>query len=208
MAHDLPRSIVLLCAACLLGQARAECTSVEILNPVRGSTIHSARPDIQWRGLPGVKVYRVQIESRVPEGQVIERLDTRVSDERFVPPRALAHRRAAVKLLVTADCPESTQIAIRTAWFFIDMAPECLAVERLSLSGANPPKAEWGRASRATRYEVEAYSIADGRLIARKETTLTSTDLPSVTAALVVAVRPRCESVVGEAAYGFLPASR
>jgi hypothetical protein len=45
-------------------------------------------------------------------------------------------------------------------------------------------------------------------LIARKETTLTSTDLPQVAAALLVAVRPRCESVLGEAAYGFLPASR
>ena len=205
---DLPRSIVALGATCILAHAHAECASVEILNPLRNSTIHDARPGIKWAALSGVKLYRVQIESRVPEGQVLERIDARVSDTGFVPPRPLADRRAAVKLFVTADCPESAPIATRPAWFFIDMAPNCPAVQGLSFSGANASRAQWARTSGATRYEVEAYSVADGRLIARKETTLTSTDLPQVTAALVVAVRPRCESVVGEAAYGFLPASR
>jgi len=205
---DWPRFVVALAAACALARAHAECAPVEILDPARNSTLHGARPDIRWRGLSGVTVYRVQIESRVPEGQVIERIDTRVGDTRFVPPRPLTDRRAAVKLLVTADCPESASVATRPAWFFIDMAPQCSAVRGLSFSGESAPKAQWLRANGATRYEIEAYSMADGRLIARKETTLPSSDLPRVAAALVIAVRPRCESVVGEAAYGFLPASR
>jgi hypothetical protein len=205
---DLPRSIVALGATCFLAHAHAECAPVEILNPLRDSTIHDSRPGIKWTALSGVKLYRVQIESRVPEGQVIERIDARVSDTGFIPPRPLTERRAAVKLLVTADCPEPTPIATRPAWFFIDVAPNCPAVQGLSFSGAGASRAEWARTSGATRYEVEAYSLAEGRLIARKETTLTSTDLPQAGAALVVAVRPRCESVVGEAAYGFLPASR
>ena len=205
---DRSRSIVALWAACSLGQAHAECASAEILHPLRDATIHNARPDIKWRALPGVNVYRVQIESRVPEGQVIERIDTRVGDARFVPPRPLADRRAAVRLLVTADCPETTSIATRPAWFVIDMAPSCSAVQGLSLTDTGTPKLEWARASGATRYEVEAYSVVEGRLIARKETTLTSMELPRAATSLVIAVRPRCESVVGEAAYGFLPASR
>ncbi len=205
---DLPRFVLALAAACSLVHAHAECAPVEILDPVRNSTIHSARPDIRWGRLSGVKAYRVQIESRVPEGQVLERIDARVGDTRFVPPRPLTDRRAAVKLLVTADCPESTSIAAHPAWFFIDIAPKCSAVRGLSFSGESAPKAEWLRANGATRYEVEAYSMADGRLITRNETTLPSSDLPRVAAALVIAVRPRCESVVGEAAYGFLPASR
>ena len=76
------------------------------------------------------------------------------------------------------------------------------------MSGERAPKVEWSRARGATRYEVEAYSMAEGRLISRKETTLTSMELPRAATSLVIAVRPRCESVVGEAAYGFLPASR
>ena len=202
-----PHFIAAIAAACAL-HAHAECAPVEILDPVRNSTIHSARPDIRWGVLSGAKVYRVQIESRVPEGQVIERIDTRVGDTRFVPPRPLTDRRAAVKLLVTADCPESTSIARRPAWFFIDMAPNCSSVQKLSFSGASTSRVEWTRTSGATRYEVEAYSVSDGRLIARKETTVASAELPRAETPLVVAVRPRCESVVGEAAYGFLPASR
>ncbi len=203
-----PRFVAAIAAACALAHAHAECAPVEILDPVRNSTVHGARPDIRWGGLPGAKVYRVQIESRVPEGQVIERIDTRVGDTRFVPPRPLTDRRAAVKLLVTADCPESTSIATHRAWFFIDMAPNCSSVQKLSFSGASTSRVEWTRTSGATRYEVEAYSVSDGRLIARKETTVASVELPRVDTPLVVAVRPRCGSVIGEAAYGFLPASR
>jgi len=205
---DLPRSIVALGASCILAQAHAECAPVELLHPLQNSTLHDARPDIKWAALPGVKLYRVQIESRVPEGRVLERVDTRISDTRFVPPRPLADRRAVVKLLITADCPESAPIATRPAWFFIDLGPSCPAVQGLSFFGANAPRVEWARTGGATHYEVEAYSAAEGRLIARKETTLASIDLPQVAAALLVAVRPRCESVVGEAAYGLLPASR
>jgi hypothetical protein len=148
---DLPRSIVALGATFILAQAHAECAPVEMLNPLQNSTLHDARPDIKWAALSGVKLYRVQIESRVPEGQVIERIDTRVGDTRFVPPRPLTDRRAAVKLLVTADCPESTPIATRPAWFFIDLAPNCPAVQGLSFSGANAPRVEWGRTGGATR---------------------------------------------------------
>jgi len=205
---EWPRFVTALAAAGSLAHAHAECTPVEILDPVRNSTLHGARPDIRWGGLSGVKVYRMQIESRVPEGQVIERIDTRVGDTRFIPPRPLTDRRAAVKLLVTADCRESTSVATQPAWFFIDMAAKCSPVQGLSLSGESVPKAEWKRTDGATRYEVEAYSMTDGRLVVRKETTLPASDLPRVTVELVVAVRPRCESVVGEAAYGLLPASR
>src|SRR5437879_1201590 len=205
---DWPRFIAALTTVCAWAHAHAECVPVEILDPVRNSALHGARPGIRWSGLSGVKVYRVHIESRVPEGQVIERIDTRVADTRFVPPRPLTERRAAVKLLVTADCPEPTSIATRPAWFFIDVARNCPSIQKVSFSGASTSKVEWARTSGATRYEVEAYSMADGRLIARKETTLPSSDLPRVAAALVIAVRPRCESVVGEAAYGFLPAAR
>ncbi len=205
---DWPRFIAALATACSLAHVHAECAPVEILDPVRNSTMHGARPEIRWGGLSGVKVYRVQIESRVPEGQVIERIDTRVGGTRFVPPRPLTDRRATVKLLVTADCPEPTSIATRPAWFFVDMAPNCSSVQKLSFSGASASKVEWARTSGATRYEVEAYSVSDGRLIARKETTVALAELPRADTPLIVAVRPRCESVVGEAAYGFLPASR
>lgn len=202
------RLLVALWAAGFCAGVRAECAPAEILVPPPDSTLRDPRPEIKWRALPGVSVYRVQIESRVPEGQVIERVDARVSDTRFVPPRALADRRAAVKLLVAADCAEPPSIATRPAWFFIDAAANCPAVQGLAFSGANPPTAAWSRSSGATRYEVEAYSAAADRLVARKDTTGIFAELPRVDSSLIVAVRPRCDAVSGEAAYGLLPASR
>src|SRR5438445_12882344 len=102
---DWPRFIAALATVCAWAHAHAECVPVEILDPVRNSTIHGARPDIRWSGLSGVKVYRVQIESRVPEGQVIERIDTRVADTGLVPPRPRTQRRGALKLTASDDWP-------------------------------------------------------------------------------------------------------
>jgi len=203
---NLLRSLVVLAAACLPALAQAECTPVEITGPVRGSTLHEVRPEIRWEARDEVRVYRVQIESRVPESKVIERVDARVSGNRFVPPRPLTDRRAAVKLLVTADCAESESISTQAAWFFIDAASSCAPVAMLSISSAS--KIAWAHAERATRYEVEVFSLSDGRLIERRETMLTAAELPPTSAPLLVAVRPRCGLVRGEAAYGLRAASR
>jgi hypothetical protein len=77
---DLPRSIVALGATWFIAQAHAECASVEMLISPRDSTIHDARPGIKWAALSGVKLYRVQIESRVPQGQVQENSDCVASE--------------------------------------------------------------------------------------------------------------------------------
>lgn len=201
------RAIVSVWAASFMGAAHAECVPAEILRPPLNATIHESRPDIGWTALPGVRSYRVQVESRVPEGQVIERIDARVNDTHFVPPRALANRLAAVKVLVTADCPEATSIAPRAARFSIDLAPLCPAVQGLTVA-AGKPAVEWTRVSGATRYEVETYSAAEGTLIVREETTRTSADLPRDKRLLLIAVRARCESFFGEAAFAYLPGSR
>src|SRR5438876_8641862 len=139
---DWPRFIAALAAACSLAHVHAECAPVEILDPAKNSTIHGARPDIRWSGLSGVKAYRVQIESRVPEGQVLERIDARVGDTRFVPPRPLTDRRAAGKLLLTPDFPRLKSIAARPAWFFIVLAPTSFAAGGVLFLGVGAPQAE------------------------------------------------------------------
>jgi hypothetical protein len=194
--------------ACVLQLAHGECAPIEITYPARGSTVKDTRPEVRWKEVTGAKSYRIQIESRVPEGRVIERVDALASGARFLPPRPLADERAAVKLLVTADCAGSPSVAPQPAWFYVDAAASCAPVQGLELSGSGAPTAAWSRGGRATRYEVEAYSYEDGRLLARGETTLVQADLPRAAVPLLVAVRPRCDSRFGQAAYGLLPASR
>src|SRR5205809_4763261 len=48
---DWPRFIAALATVCAWAHAHAECAPVEILDPVKNSTIHGARPDIRWVGL-------------------------------------------------------------------------------------------------------------------------------------------------------------
>jgi hypothetical protein len=81
------------------------CQSSGIVAPARGSTVADARPVLTWLVIPGAIRYRVEIESRVPEGRILVSLDTQVSGTRFQPPQPLTDHRAAVKVRVTAGCP-------------------------------------------------------------------------------------------------------
>jgi hypothetical protein len=201
-------AVLILLLACHPLAARGECEPLAVSYPTRGATVTDARPEVRWEKAGEVKSYRVQIESRVPEGRVIERVDVQVNDTRFVPPRPLATGRAAVKVLVTADCPGAPSIAPQAAWFYIDAGAPCPPPRGLSFSTEGKPSVSWSRAEQATRYELETWSNADGRLIGRQETTLARAELPRAATALLVAVRPRCGAVLGEAAFGLLPASR
>jgi hypothetical protein len=163
------------------------------------------RPEIEWRAVPGARSYRIQLESRVPEGRVIERVDTSVADNRFIPPRPLADRRAAVKVLVTADCANAPAIAAQAAWFFIDAAPTCPAPQKLV---AMDRSAEWSAVPGATSYELEVYALPDGRLLLRRDTPLTTATLPADSSSKLIAVRSHCASVVGDAVYRTFPEPR
>jgi hypothetical protein len=192
-------------AAALLASAaaHAQCTPLEPASPRREATVTDTRPEIAWPAAAGAKSYRVQIESRVPEGRVIERLDARVAEPRFVPPRPLAEDRAAVKVLVTADCADSPNLAAQPAWFYIDAAAACPAANALDVSGR---AARWHGS--AARYQVEIYAAEGGRLLARQETPIASLPLPEAPGAMLVSVRPRCGTILGPAVYGLAPARR
>ena len=185
--------------------AGAQCEALPVTVPGRDATINEARPEIAWRAVAGAKSYRVQIESRVPEGRVIERIDTQVSSNRFVPARPLADERAAVKILVTADCAGTPNLAEQPAWFFVDAAAACAPAKALAFPAGG---VEWDRTAGATRYQVEVYSTPEGRLLSRVETPLTSAALPRGPAQMLIAVRPQCGTVVGPAIYGLAPPQR
>jgi hypothetical protein len=191
------------CALCACAAAAAQCDALRVIAPVQGTTLREARPEIAWRAVPGARSYRVQIESRVPEGRVVERVDVEVSGNHFVPPRPLADARAAVKVLVTADCAGVPNLNVRPAWFFIDATAACPPVDALAFSAG---RVQWRRSSAATRYDVETYSESGGRMLAREETPLASAPLAAAPGPILVAVRPRCGTIIGPAVYGLAPA--
>ena len=198
-------------AACLSTDlAAADCPAAEIVAPERGALVGEPRPAVEWRALPGVSRYRVQLESRVPEGRVVTSTDSVVEGTRFVPPANLAESRAAVKLLVTALCGDAAaRVSEQPARFYVDLARACPPVSKLSFEipaladAGGAGKVAWTGAAAATRFEVVLYAMPGGEMMSSGETPSASYDLPGGAQAMLVAVRPRCGAAVGPAAYGW-----
>jgi hypothetical protein len=180
--------------------AAQTCAEAPLLVPVPASTVAHQRPELAWGRLAEAKRYRVQLESRLPEGEVIARLDTVVEGTRLVPPVTLAVSRAAVKVVVTADCgKEAPPVTARGPVFFIDTASACAAPAGLSLERE---VLVW-RASGAAGYAVGAFA-GDGRVLLRQEVREPRVRLPAGTA--YASVRARCAAGTSPAVYRILGA--
>lgn len=177
------------------------CPPAEIVAPARGQTIAASRPSVEWRALPGVERYRVQMESRIPEGRVLWRVDTVVTGTKFVPPAALTDERAAVKVLVTAECAAAAQPSVieEPARFFVDLRGSCPAPAALELKDGK--RLAWGKVAGAQRYEVAAYSAIDGRSVLQAESLEPAYALPNIPRPAYVMVRARCAEAYSAPAY-------
>jgi hypothetical protein len=146
-----------------------DCPAAELMAPARGQTVSAGRPSSEWRALPGVERYRVQMESRIPEGRVLHRFDTVVTGTKFVPPTALADERAAVKVLVTAECSAAAQPSVieEPARFFIDLRASCPAPAAVEVRDGK--RIAWGKVAGAQNYELAVYSAIDGRSLLQAE---------------------------------------
>jgi hypothetical protein len=184
----------------------AGCPAAELIAPGKGETIAASRPAIEWRALPGVERYRLQMESRIPEGRVLARVDTVVAGTKFVPPGALTDERAAVKVLVTADCGTAAQPSVieEPARFFVDLRGSCPA-PALSVEGS---KIVWGKVAGAQRYELAVYSALDGRSVLQAESLDVWYRLPAVRQPAYVMVRARCADAYSAPAYQVLGPTR
>ena len=148
----------------------AACPEAKIEYPSRGAVIAEARPEITWQAVPGAKRYRVQIESRVPEGETLVRIDTVAVATRFMPPGPLTDARAAVKLSVSADCGEApVPVATRAAWFVVDATSMC-PMPRQILRSDDAVTLHWETVEGVARYDVAVFAMRDGRTLAVRET--------------------------------------
>src|SRR2546426_398899 len=119
MLHELWATVLFVIAR---SSGPSICQEAEVTQPSGGSTVADARSVVAWRAIPGATHYRVEVESRVPEGPVLVSLDTQVSATAFRPPQPLTDFHAAVKLRVTAGCPtdDGSRLREKYASFYID----------------------------------------------------------------------------------------
>jgi hypothetical protein len=152
-------------------------------------------PRLSWAAVPGATSYRIRVQSRVPDGRVLAFHDTVVNGPEFLPPQPLAEHRAKVTVRLNAICGAETS-AETVGTFVIDTSSLCrledLAVDKTTL--------KWPAVAGARSYEVRAYRLGDGRLLASHETRETAAPL-ALKESAVVSVRPACAAGLGEALY-------
>jgi hypothetical protein len=194
----LIRSSAVCLASCLLGLHAGAATAVCESPQLAASAASDKHPRLAWTAVSGATAYRIRLQSRVPEGRVLAFHDTVVSAPEFLPPRPLAEHRAKVTVRLNAICGAETS-AESMSTFVIDTTPLC----RLDEFEADGALVKWRPVASARSYEVRAYRLSDGRLLASHETREAAAQL-ALKEPAVVSVRPACAGGLGEAVYRVL----
>ncbi len=176
------------------------CNRPQITSPV--GTVNERQPQITWTKVEDAASYRLELESRVPEGKTLVQLDTRVAGTSFRPPRPLTDFRANVFVRITPQCTRGAASAVSVATFKIDTGPLCALPSASLRYDKEHGRVRWKPMDRAVHYQVSVFAGTDGALLSRTETLTTESKLPSLPRTpVVVAVRPRCTTGWGEPVY-------
>jgi hypothetical protein len=183
------------------GPVFAQCGSPSMA-AIAGRVTTEKQPRIDWAAVSKANAYRVHLQSRGPEGRVVSVHDTVVKAPTFLPPQSLAEHHAKVTVRVSAVCGSETS-AEAVSWFLIDTSPTCRLGEMSAVADAGTASLRWQPVAGAVSYEVRAYGLLDGRLMASQETRAPEAKL-GLSDGAVVSVRPACASGLGEAVYRVL----
>jgi hypothetical protein len=165
----------------------------------RSAAALDRQPQLAWSATPGATAYRVRLQSRVPNGRVVASHDTVVTTPAFRAPQPLAEQRAKVTVRLSAVCGAETS-AESVWWFVIDTSAACRLGEINARAAAGKARVDWKPVPEARTYDVRVHALADGRLIASRETRASGAEL-ELREAAVVSVRPACAAGLGEAVY-------
>lgn len=162
--------------------------------------INGTQPTIRWHAVEGATRYRVQVDSRVPEGRRILLLDTFVSGTEFTPPQPLTDFRARITVLVTPECDGKTGVSSEPLRFEIDTSTQCvLPADSVKRDG---DELAWRPVDGIIFYQVSAYGGSSGKLLDRRELRRERIALSLFGRnATTLSVRPKCQKGWGEAIY-------
>ena len=199
------------CLSALVGGGLALCSSavLAVCEAPRallteGAVIADKQVELAWAPVAGAKAYRVRVQSRVPNGRVVVSHDTTVTAPLFRAPQPLAEHRAKVTLRLSAVCGAETS-AESVSWFVIDTSAGCRLGEVAGKWAEGRASLDWKAVPGAQTYEVRAHAVADGRMVAARETRAPSAEL-ALKQSAVVSVRPLCLGGEGEAVYRVIAA--
>ena len=159
LLHDPMRAW--LCAACcalVAASAQARCERMVVTVPERGHAVMDLQPELRWAGQSSAR-YRVQLAVVVPEGRVLDSVDTWVMGTRWRLPAPVTVPNAAVKLIVSRDCPAYSvqDLNAEPAHFSVRTRAHCPSVgTTLRQEG---PLLQWQAAAQATGFVLRLHVV-------------------------------------------------
>ena len=205
------QSLALVCAGVIVlpAQAQSPCERIEAIAPAKGAHIDNSKPEIRWPGDPQGS-YRLQVAVVLPEGRLLQSVDTQVTGTRWAFGAPIPVPLAAIKVVVSRHCEHYTVQDLHAAppHFFYDALAQC-AIEPDSLVQVQNTL-RWRASAAADRFAITLFgAVADhGKLtemrrLDRIETTdpiwsldtafkSRSMDVPSAPNSLVASVQAQC----------------
>ncbi|MBL0420171.1 hypothetical protein JI739_07405 [Ramlibacter sp. AW1] len=206
-AHFVPL-LRLVCAAAaawpLTHGAAAEpappCEQLPLSVPSLLQTVAEARPSLRWEGDPA-RTYRLQLAVVLPESRILAAHDVQVSGTEWRLPADVPASRAAIKALVSSNCPAlgAQDLHARGAVFFVDRRVGC----ELGAHGLRRAQAglAWQAVAGAQHYRVRWWRADGGTLpLLLGEQDLPAHQLavsPAHAQAQVATVQPWCDGIGG-----------
>ena len=167
-----------------------------------------ARPTLRWQPTAGATRYRVRLRSQMPNGEILQDVDTVTTDLQFTPATALAERHANIRVQIIPDCdghfaasgPADFRAGIA---FLFDPTITCETprwIARSDAAAAAEPSAarilRWQHNGSARLHELTLFSGADAGVLSRQTLLGTSYSMPTTLppTPLVASLRARCEN--------------
>lgn len=195
--------------------AQPACERYELLAPRRGSQISDRQPELHWNGDPNAS-YRLQVAVILPEGRVLESVDTVVTGTKWRPVAPVSVVTAVFKVLVSRHCPTMSiqDLNAQGPYFIVQSADQCALRPRSVQQHGNA--LQWHSSGNVDRFVVQIFSVvqsADGGALTRRvngyEVAGTSWTLPvelqmdmrreaAVPSAWLASVQARCGTMLSQ----------
>lgn len=150
--------------------AQTACERYELLTPKRGSQIADRQPELHWNG-DANSSYRLQVAVLLPEGRVLESVDTVVTGTKWRPGAPVSVVTAVFKVLVSRNCPTMSiqDLNAQGPYFIVQAAEQCaLKPQSVRQQGM---ALHWEVVTPVDRFKVQIFSVvqaADGGVTTRR----------------------------------------
>lgn len=144
---------------CTAAHAQFNCERLQLLEPTLGSELDEGQPQLSWPGDPKNSV-RLQVMVILPEGRILDSVDTMAMGNQWRFPAPITAVRASVKTLISRNCPifSVQDVSAEKASFFINTQSRC-AIDSKSLSLKNN-QVRWTLQPQATSYVIRLFELS------------------------------------------------